>query len=356
MTHGFAFAERALMRGERVAPERLDSLRGWYPVAATGDQVGWRWLGGKRFSEPFFSDTLADQPRQSRLVCQTPYAALAQFDDVLAPSAFIFHVSRCGSTLLTQSLAALAHCVVLSEPPVLDAFLRERGQGGLDAAGLAVFRQLVGALGQRRGPGESAFVIKFDSWHIASLAAVRRAFPDTPCIFLYREPDAVLASHRRRRGPQMVPGMIDPARLGIDGGARAPGDLDAYCIAVLEQFYTAALAQAGAAGLMLLNYNELPGAVPALLARLGIACSAQEGAAIRARAAYHSKDAGLPFGGDPDGAPMHGGATLAAAYARLEQMRLEQMRLEQMRLEQMRLSAQATTKPQPSHNQAITKP
>ncbi|MES3024744.1 MAG: sulfotransferase [Pseudomonadota bacterium] len=327
MTHGFAFIERALMRGAQAAPERLESLRGWYPVAATREQIGWRFMGEQRFTEPFFSDTLAAAPRASRLVCQTPYADLARFDDVLAPSAFIFHVSRCGSTLLTQSLAALPHCVVMSEPPVLDAFLREHAQyglhdDGLDAAGVAALRLLVGALGQRRAPGESAFVVKFDSWHIASLGAIRRAFPATPCIFLYREPDAVLASHRRRRGPQMVPGMIDPARLGIDDGARAPGDLDAYCIAVLERFYRCALAHAGTPGLTLLNYNQLPGAVPALLAGLAIACSADEGAAIRARAAFHSKDAGLPFGGDPNEAPMHSGAVLAAAYAQLEQLRL----------------------------------
>lgn len=320
MTHGFAAQERALMQGEELDAASLASLRNWFPVVAAPAQLGWRHVGEKRFTEPFFSDTLAGLPR---LYCRTPYAALAQFEDVLAPSAFIFHVSRCGSTLLTQALAALAHCVVMSEPPVLDAFLRERGPGPLDDDAVRVFRQLVGALGQRRAECENALVIKLDSWHIHNLASIRRAFPATPCIFLYREPAAVLASHRRRRGPQMVPGMIAPARLGIDAGSLAPADLDGYAIMVLESLFASALAQAGEHGLILLNYDQLPGAiVPDLLARMSIRYSAQDSDAIRQRASFHSKNGGSLFGGDPDSGGVNAGATLAAAYARLEQLRL----------------------------------
>lgn len=322
--HGLAAQERALMQGEEVAEASLASLRGWYPVTASASpaRIGWRHMGEQRFTEPFFSDSLAARQGQPRRTCRTPYAALAQFEDVIAPSAFIFHVSRCGSTLLTQSLAALAHCVVMSEPPVLDAFLREHGPGPLCDEAVNVFRQLVGALGQRRHAGERALVIKLDCWHIHSLASVRRAFPDTPCIFLYREPDAVLASHRRRRGPQMVPGMIDPVRLGIAASALAPGDLDGYCIAVLEGLYASALAQAEEHDLILLNYHQLPGAIaPWLLERVSIGCSEDDAAAIGQRARFHSKDGGAPFGGDPHGEAMHAGARLAALYQHLEQLR-----------------------------------
>jgi hypothetical protein len=322
--HGMEAQERALMKGDEVAPGSLDTLQGWYPVTASADppQIGWRFIGERRFSEPFFSDSLASRPGQARRICRTPYCALAQFDDVIAPSAFLFHVSRCGSTLVTQALAALPQCVVMSEPPVIDAFLREHGPGPLADEAVRVLRQLVGALGQRRNADERALVIKLDCWHIHSLASIRRAFPDTPCIFLYREPDAVLASHRRRRGPQMVPGMIDAARMGIDPTALAPGNLDGYCIMVLEGLYASALAQADEHGLVLLNYNQLPGAiVPWLMERMGISYDAQDEGVITRRSGFHSKDGGTPFSGDPTSAPMPAGATLAAAYARLEQLR-----------------------------------
>ena len=178
------------------------------------------------------------------------------------------------------------------------------------------------ALGQRLAASDSALVIKLDGWHIHSLASIRRAFPDTPCWFLYREPNAVRASHRRRRGPQMVPGMIAPQRLGIDRANLAPGDLDGYCISVLENMFASALAQAGEHGLILLNYNQLPAAiVPDLLAHMAIRYSAQDSAAIGQRAGFHSKDGGAAYGGDPAGGA-DAGATLAAAYAQLEQRRL----------------------------------
>src|SRR5206468_1319466 len=42
----------------------------------------------------------------------------------LRPNGFIFHVSRCGSTLVSQMLAALAQNVVISEAPPIDAVVR----------------------------------------------------------------------------------------------------------------------------------------------------------------------------------------------------------------------------------------
>ena len=52
----------------------------------------------------------------------------------------------------------------------------------------------------------------------SSLGTVRRAFPDVPWVFLFREPVQVLASHLRQRGAHMVPGAIDPALFGLDPG------------------------------------------------------------------------------------------------------------------------------------------
>jgi quercetin dioxygenase-like cupin family protein len=318
-----ALHERALLRGEEVAHATLVSMRGWYPVLASlaPPQLLWRELGQRRFTEPFFGDTLH---AASRRRCGTSFEPLADFDDVIAPSAFIFHVSRCGSTLLTQALATLAHCVVLSEPPVIDSFLRTHGPEPLDAAKLDLLRLLVGALGQRRSEAERALVIKFDSWHIHSLGTIRQVFPHTPCFFIYREPEAVMASHRRQRGPQMVPGAFDAARLKIGPHALAPGDLDGYCRLVLEGFYTSALEQAESHGLILLNYNQLPAAIgPDLLERMAIGYDDAGLAAMRERTRFHSKNGSEAFGGDPQAAPPQAGPHLAAAYAALERLRLK---------------------------------
>jgi hypothetical protein len=319
---GSALAQDGWLRAPAVDAGLLASMRDWFPVALDERAVNWRHLPGN-FSEPFFGDTLRAQPREDRRVCITPHARLADAGEALAPNVFIFHSSRCGSTLLAQMLATLPQCVVHSEPPVLDDFFARFGAAAR-ADAVWLLRLLIGALGQRRSAGTTHYIVKLDCWHMRHLPLLRAAFPDTPCWFLYREPAAILASHRRQRGPQMVPGLVLPPEVGA--GVEA-WDLEAYCAAVLRHIFSAALAHAGQ--LRLLDYRQLPRVVwEELLAELGIA-PAQEGlAALRARARFHAKAGARAFDGDPappQDAPAHLSrllAMLAPLYAQLEAQRL----------------------------------
>jgi hypothetical protein len=326
---GSALMESGWLRAPTVDPAGLDSMRDWFPVALDGETVGWRHLPG-RFSEPFFGDTLRAQPRADRLVCHTPYDRLGQVGDTLAPSVFIFHSSRCGSTLLAQMLAALPQCVVHSEPPAADDFFSRHGDDP-QAHAVPLLRQLFGALGQRRGADDTHYIVKLDCWHMRHLPLLRAAFPDTPSWFLYREPAAILASHRRQRGPQMVPGLV-PGVLPPAVSARIePWDLEAYCAAVLRHIFGAALAHAGQ--LRLLDYRQLPGVVwEDLLAELGLAPTPDQLEALRARSRFHAKTASQVFSGDP--APQREAAPhlpqllagLAPLYAQLEALRLSRVK------------------------------
>jgi hypothetical protein len=323
---GSALMESGWLRAPAADSARLDSMRDWFPVALDGRTVGWRHLPG-RFSEPFFGDTLRAQPREDRLVCHTPYHRLGQVGDTLAPSVFIFHSSRCGSTLLAQMLATLPQCVVHSEPPVIDDFFSRHGDAP-HAHAAPLLRQLLGALGQRRAAADTHYIVKLDCWHMRHLPLLRAAFPDTPFWFLYREPAAILASHRRQRGPQMVPGLVLPPEIGA---GVAPWDLEGYCAAVLRHIFDVALAHAGQ--LRLLDYRQLPDVVwEELLAELGLAPAADQLEALRARSRFHAKAAGRVFSGDP--APEREAAPhlpqllagLAPLYAQLEALRLSRVR------------------------------
>ncbi|WP_338679334.1 sulfotransferase [Janthinobacterium sp. TB1-E2] len=336
-TPGLAQQERLLAKGETVAWHEGMDLRGWYPLyvergeALEDAAMCWRELGDTAFSDAFFVNTLARQPHEERRVCRTPLAALtmmATLGNGLAPDAFIFHVSRCGSTLLSQLLSSLPQCIVMSEPPVIDSLLRLHHDGMAGSDGIALLRQAILALGQRRTGEETHFFIKFDCWHIHSLDLLLQAFPGTPCLFVYREPLAVLASHQRQRGPQMVPGMLHPTQLPLPPHQLAPGDIDGYTSLVLTSLFDAALPHAAAGQLQLIHYKQLPDIVFSdVLARLGIAPTPAQLQAMRARSGVHAKY-GTAYHGDPPVAAASGLAAIAAqvqpGYLALEALRTGQ--------------------------------
>jgi hypothetical protein len=290
---GFQAEERSLIRGHIVEEASLDSLKNWYPVILSrqSDDVYWRDMGHTRFTESFFQNSLDAQAHDARRVCKTSTSSLAKIIDTIAPSAFIFHVSRCGSTLLTQMLASLEQCIVLSEPPVIDVFFRNYCIGAdFQENQINIFRQLIASLGQKRFQPESHFIIKLDSWHISRIDFIRAAFPDVPLLFLYREPLEVLASHQKQRGPQMVPRFIDLGNLLVDESDLQANDFDGYCLRVLDQYFQIAIRQAAEFPLQLVNYTELPQFVwEKLLFDLGIACTDSQLESLKARALFHSK-------------------------------------------------------------------
>ncbi len=304
--------ELSLLRGQAV-PYQGQSLRNWFPVtfgmgARAAPAIGWRFLGNRPLTAAFFHDSLAGQPSSERMVCHTPVQALDAFDDSVAPTAFIFHASRCGSTLLTQILATLPQCVVLSEPPVLDAFLRFHHRHPQHSGGVGTLRKLVASLAQKRTGAERHCIVKLDSWHVPWVGLLREAFPRTPFVFLYRDPREVMDSHRRQRGRQMVPGLVNTSALQPDVAGLQPGDLDAYAARVLEAVFASGVRAAACANLRLVNYTELPKIVfNDLMPQWGIACAGEEFAAAKARAAFHSKHPNRRFEGDA-APPQDGGA------------------------------------------------
>ena len=155
--------------------------------------VTWVDLRGVRFDEPVFRDTLSRVAKQ-RWKALTGIDELRALDarPALAPCLFIFQVSRCGSTLLSQMLATLAANVVVSEASVISDILSaspappEREE---------LLRLVIRALGRNHGGAAQRLIVKFSSWNVLSAGLIHRAFPDTPMIWLQRDPMGVVASH-----------------------------------------------------------------------------------------------------------------------------------------------------------------
>ena len=201
----------------------------WTPAqirwTRSGPLVDWCHLGDLRFTDPFFEQTIEHamaHPFNLMFRRATPLAAMAEpAAPELRPAGLIFHMSRCGSTLVSRMLAALPENVVLSEPGPLDQILRARGRlpDLTDAQGVALLRGMTAALGRRRHPAERDLFIKLEGWHALQFPLVRRAFPDVPWIFLYRDPLEVMASIDLERPRQMLPGGLDPGLLGLDAAS-----------------------------------------------------------------------------------------------------------------------------------------
>ncbi len=249
----------------------LSDLANWTPIkldfSGTAPVVYWANLSDERFVEPFFDQTVgrwAAGPRSTQVV-RTGLEALVALDaqPSLEPAGMIFHLSRCGSTLVSRLLGTLPGVVVIAEPSPLNALLALDPNLVDRATLIQVVRLLVRALGRRRHGDEQQLVLKCTSWNIRQREILAAAFPDTPWAWVQRDPARVLTSllaeppgwlrwqdwpqvAKQRFGfdPATVPGMTR-----AEFGAQALG-------AMLE-----AAAAADPAGRLCIDHAELPDAV-----------------------------------------------------------------------------------------------
>lgn len=312
----------------------LAPMPGWRPAEATrtDGELVLDWVRfGRRLTGPFYGDDVARARRRplNRLAAfRTPLAGLeswATASPPRAPDGLIFHMSRCGSTLAARMLAASPAHVVVSEAAPLDAVVR---LASLDeAARVDALRAMVAVLGQAHA-GERRLFLKLDSWHVLDLPLFRRAFPDAPWVFLYRDPVEVMVSHLRLRGMQMVPDLVPPATFGLDLGDEPP-DED-YCAQVLAAVCEAAVRGHGRGGGLLVDHGQLPDALfTAILPHFGVAVSPAEAQVMREAATRDAKAPNQAF--RPDAADKQRAATAAVraicerrldgVYARLEALR-----------------------------------
>ena len=263
-----------------------------------GLEVEWCASDGGAFGEPFFEQTLRRLARSVNREwppARAPIDSLRDVSTSVTPAAFIFHVSRCGSTLVCQMLGALDDTVVISEAPVLDDVLRsnQRQAWVTDADREVWFRGAVHALCGAASGARRAFV-KLDGWHLFELPIVRRAFPTVPFIFVYRDPLEVLVSLARVPSKALVRGTVTPAEIGMSSHERDALSRDELAAAVLGSYYRAAARER--AELVPFDYAELPALVWRALP--GCRFMDHEVERMRQAATRHAKDPARPFTSD----------------------------------------------------------
>lgn len=232
-------------------------LSNWMPyqLLQDGQDVSILWMNMEdRFmEEPFFDETILNNRIQAKNkgrkhISQSDISSLCAWASEVKSSsvtAFIFHVSRCGSTLLSQCLGADKKYTVVAEAPLLDEVLHM--DANILPQGITqeqLFKAVLVFLGQKR-LDQQQFFVKLDSWYLHQYELLRSWFPSTAFYFLSREPKAIIRSHVQRRGIHMIPGYLSQKANPVPVEDRHFRDFSSFTADVLSSFYNKLVAIQG---------------------------------------------------------------------------------------------------------------
>lgn len=235
----------------------------------------WMDLRDVIFTEPFFQQTVdrarSEHPKPAERF--TEFDALLRLEksiDSVTPTGFIFHSSRCGSTLVANACRALDDSIVLSEANAIDKlvarFITDANDPVKESLYSVFLRAVVNVLGQRRTGNERRLFIKFSCCSISQIERIKRIWPAVPWIFLYRDPVETIVSNMTT-----IPAwLLDQDHrilahiTGASPEAVAQMSREELCARSIGSFYSTGVGAHTLANgdSMLLNYNQLP--VPAL--------------------------------------------------------------------------------------------
>jgi hypothetical protein len=287
-------------------------LSGRIPYKMTFDEEGrllfrWVFIGQKKFEESFFSETVFNclsLPQNSDMPFTTAETLIekAKSVDAVTPYGFIFHVSRCGSTLLTQMLCIDQSCIVISEAGVLDDVLRLpfSNRGKIIPPVNELFCAVLHLLGEKRSGKEKYLFVKTDSWHLLFYKTFRELFPDVPALLIYRSPKEVIRSQKKQRGMHAVKDQLEPEIFGWNAESIAELLADPYLELVLEKYFNSCLQILSAdTKAHAISYHD--GAIEMLKRALDVYSldiNKETFAAMKERTAHHSKYPGNKFSGE----------------------------------------------------------
>jgi hypothetical protein len=210
----------------------------------------WIYLWDEHFNMPFFDETLSRclslnsfkglEQKEKRITSIEFLSEVAQCLDSVDPGLFIFHTSRCGSTLTTQILSMDNHNIVYPEYIIVDSILRAQIQGNSVSIKKRKewLRNLIIIMGQKRFSDEKRLIVKLDSWHFHFHGLIRELYPEVPFAFLYREPETILRSNNKKWGMQFVSEIIPPSIFNLTIDSSSPISMNEYANLVLQKMYS----------------------------------------------------------------------------------------------------------------------
>lgn len=284
-------------------------ISNWIPIKLIEKEnevyFEWIYFSDIPFADPFFEETIAKC--RSHSYNSKPFKLISTAENLIEWSneldfvplkGLVFHVSRCGSTMLSQSLATSSENIMVSEAPIIDQILRS------DAFDLnaktVLLKSVLRFLGQKRFPEQKNLIIKLDAWSIFEASYLRSVFPKIPFALLYRNPGEVLRSHQKMAGMHMIPNIIPSSVFGITCKEVQELNSQQYQALVLEKYFQGFLDfYEEDSNVIMLNYNEgMKNVIERFISFIDVNFSESEINLMLERLKKHSKNENTVFIGD----------------------------------------------------------
>jgi hypothetical protein len=261
----------------------------WLPARAalhpSGLYFSLREIRPAELQDPFMQETVTRVPARESVV-QIARADVGRGTAGTGPAGIVFHVARCGSTLVSQLLKQHVGVVVYAEPlPVNEILLPPQKWPRTELA--AALRSLGAAFA---GHARKPWVLKLSSWNTLFCDVVAEAFPATPWALCLRDPLEVAVSLLREPAAWMFQDGSPAAPFAkvVDPEAAAR-TREEYVARLYGAFCEAALRLDPARG-RLVDYAALPKAAwESVAPHFGLAVDAPARARMREAAGMNSK-------------------------------------------------------------------
>jgi hypothetical protein len=228
-----------------------------------------KWMDLKHFQDLPLLDTRTIASLD-QYTFETGFEALYQrgFETpALKPSGFIFHTSRCGSTLVSKILQKGSNALVLVEPQPINTLLvgfTGPPQGNIQNAeweetGYIMMKRVFFAY---LNTGFRVF-IKFSSFNILLIHRILKIWTDVPVLFLYRNPIEVVVSNLEKHGGFMRKRSAPQLRYILQHWGIALSDnlsAEEYCVRMVNLFFYVIekhMQDANPANTMLKDYDTI---------------------------------------------------------------------------------------------------
>ncbi len=213
-------------------------------------------IGPGELRDAFMQETVARVPAAESFV-HIAREDIGKAAPDTAPVGLIFHVARCGSTLISQLLKTHDNLVVYAEPLPFNELLLPPHKWPRHEL-VAALRSLGDAFARH---ARKPYVVKFSSWNTLFCDILAEAFPRSQWVLNLRDPVEVGVSLLNQPAGWMRPNEPSSTELGRyvdpDGAAQSPEEF----VARLYAAFCEAVGRLDAGRGRLVHYETLPAAV-----------------------------------------------------------------------------------------------